>query len=135
MDYRSIDDLPILDSFIKESVRLNPLDLSKFPFCHDRTDGRSLTKKPVAIRRKALNPFRFPDGGPQLQPGQVACVSSYDIMHDPVKYPRPHEFDGFRFLSSSDGKPSGVEEQPLRGTKFVDGSKDFPIWGFGSKIW
>ena len=29
LDYESISSLPILDSFIKESVRLNPLDLSK----------------------------------------------------------------------------------------------------------
>ena len=29
LDYETISTLPILDSFIKESVRLNPLDLSK----------------------------------------------------------------------------------------------------------
>ena len=29
LDYATISTLPILDSFIKESVRLNPLDLSK----------------------------------------------------------------------------------------------------------
>ncbi len=88
----------------------------------------------MAIRRKALKPFLFPGGGPQLQSGQVACVSSYDIMHDPVKYPNPHEFDGLRFLKGPDQGSSSVDE-PLRGTKLVDGSKDFPIWGFGSKIW
>ncbi|KAL8719998.1 MAG: hypothetical protein Q9225_003068 [Loekoesia sp. 1 TL-2023] len=117
MDYQAVSNLPILDSFIKESVRLNPLDL-------------------MSIRRKALKPFQFPDGGPQLQPGQIACVSAYDIMHDPAKYPNPHDFNGLRFVESSNGKekkPGGAEE-PLRGTKFVDGSKDFPIWGFGSKI-
>ena len=30
LDYATISTLPILDSFIKESVRLNPLDLSKW---------------------------------------------------------------------------------------------------------
>lgn len=29
LDYEGINQLPILDSFIKESVRLNPLDKSK----------------------------------------------------------------------------------------------------------
>ena len=30
LDYEGIDRLPILDSFIKESVRLNPLDKSTY---------------------------------------------------------------------------------------------------------
>lgn len=41
LDYATISTLPILDSFVKESVRLNPLDL-------------------MSIRRKALNHFDFP---------------------------------------------------------------------------
>ena len=32
LNYESINRLPILDSFIKESVRLNPLDKSKFGY-------------------------------------------------------------------------------------------------------
>ena len=31
LDHESIEKLPILDSFIKETVRLNPLDKSKNP--------------------------------------------------------------------------------------------------------
>ena len=30
LDYTTVSSLPILDSFIKESARLNPLDLCKF---------------------------------------------------------------------------------------------------------
>lgn len=30
LDYESINQLPILDSFIKEAVRVNPLDKSKY---------------------------------------------------------------------------------------------------------
>ena len=32
LDYEKIDRLPVLDSFVKESVRLNPLDKSRFGY-------------------------------------------------------------------------------------------------------
>ncbi|KAA6408297.1 MAG: cytochrome P450 [Lasallia pustulata] len=47
LDVTTITLLPLLDSFINECLRLNPLD-------------------EMGIRRKALEPFTFSNGGPSL---------------------------------------------------------------------
>ena len=89
----------------------------------------------VAIRRKAMKPFQFKNGGPYVDVGEIACVSAWDIMHNESKYPRPDTFDGLRFVPAAHKTVEGAPNNVLRGTTFVDGSKDFPIWGLGSKIW
>ncbi|CAD6592998.1 MAG: hypothetical protein ASARMPREDX12_006647 [Alectoria sarmentosa] len=116
LDYESINSLPILDSFIKESQRdfLNILT--------------------VGIRRKALRPFKFSNGGPHVPVGKIACVSAWEIMHNEAKYPLADTFDGLRFIKAKDKTESGSAGTSLRGTKFTDASKDFPIWGLGSKV-
>ena len=92
----------------------------------------------MSIRRKALKPFQFANGGPKLQTGQIACAPAYEIMHNEAKYPHPHDFDGLRFvkgtgiISRGSMKSEGGE---TRGTTLTDGTKDFPIWGLGSRIW
>ncbi|MCJ1475924.1 hypothetical protein MMC13_004588 [Lambiella insularis] len=118
LDYATISRLPVLDSFIKESVRLNPLDL-------------------MSIRRKALKPYTFSHGGPHVEPGQIACYPAYEVMHNGARYTNPDVFDGLRFVKNPEAvsktiKSSGSAE--MRGTTLTEGSKDFPIWGFGSKI-
>ena len=74
-----------------------------------------------------------------MQTGQIACVPAYEIMHNDAKYPHPHEFDGLRFVNGGGIKPGGDKMseggEEMRGTTFTEGTKDFPIWGFGSKIW
>ena len=82
----------------------------------------------VAIRRKTLTPYSFSKNGPHIPKGEMACISAWDIMHDPERYPNPGEFDGFRFV----GTRAGLD---TRGTTFTDASKDFPIWGFISRVW
>ena len=133
LDYEHLTRMPILDSFIKESVRLNPLDKSR-----SYTDwlriGFSLILQ-VAIRRKALRPYTFSHGGPHVALGEIACVPAWEIMHNETNYPRANEFDGLRFVPNSTfGKPER-EISDQRGTTFTDASKDFPIWGLGSKVW
>ena len=91
----------------------------------------------VSIRRKALRPFQFANNGPHMAVGQIACVCAYDIMHNEIKYPRPHTFDGLRFVKDVGTIPGDKESdsRTMRGTTLTEGTKDFPIWGFGSKIW
>ncbi|KAI9660584.1 MAG: hypothetical protein M1821_009936 [Bathelium mastoideum] len=113
MDYDRLMQLPILDSFIKESVRLNPLDK-------------------MAIRRKALKPYTFAHGGQHLEVGQIACVPAWDIMHDAETYPDPNVFDGYRFARKATATKDG-QENKVNGTSFADSTKEFPIWGYGSK--
>jgi len=109
LDYNTISSLPILDSFIKESVRLNPAD-------------------EMGLRRKALKPFTFSNGGPHVPEGQIACLPAAEILTNPAKYPNPQQFDGLRFL-----KPSANVQTEESDSKLTDVSKDFPVWGFGSK--
>lgn len=91
----------------------------------------------VAIRRKALEPFTFSKGGPQVAAGDIACVSAWDIMHREEKYPAAHKFDGHRFINSplANSKHLQSHNGNMRGTVFTDASQDFPIWGYGSKVW
>jgi cytochrome P450 len=122
VDYARLEKLPLLDSFIKETVRLNPLDTSKRSY-PTYFYGFSLKIYVVAIRRKALSDYTFSAGAPFIPAGSTVCVSSYDVLHDQRTYPRPNEFDGRRFAVSRES------------SRFTDVSERFPIWGFGSLAW
>ncbi|OAG09463.1 cytochrome P450, partial [Paraphaeosphaeria sporulosa] len=105
LDYSVIHRLPLLDSLIKEVVRLHPLDT-------------------MAVRRKAMRDFTFTTGNRQFCPaGSTVCVSAYDQMHDEKFYPHPDDFLPSRFVNTED---------PLRGAQFVEVSEKYPIWGYGS---
>lgn len=67
--------------------------------------------------------------------GKIACVSAWDIMHNEAKYPNADTFDGHRFIKAENNTDSESADTSLRGTTFTDASKDFPIWGLGSKVW
>jgi len=89
----------------------------------------------VAVRRKALQPFTFSHDGPQVATGQIVCLSGWELLHDEPRYPDHTKFDGFRFVES---EATGPDESPVsnaRGTSFTEASKDFPVWGLGSKAW
>ncbi len=54
-------------------------------------------------------------------------------MHNESKYPNADTFDGLRFVKSA-AAPRGADDV-MRGTTYTDASKDYPIWGLGSKVW
>ena len=90
----------------------------------------------MAIRRKALQPFVFRSTGYQVPVGQIVCVPAWDFMHDRNRYPSPEKFDGLRFIKDPQVRNlSSSDDDGMRGTTFTDASKDFPIWGLGSKVW
>jgi len=66
-----------LDSFLKESLRLNGLGA-------------------IALPRKALVPFQLADGT-IVPPGTILTVASSAIHRDSTHYDRAEEFDGLRF--------------------------------------
>ncbi|KAJ3571855.1 hypothetical protein NPX13_g5235 [Xylaria arbuscula] len=103
LDYKRLEELPLLDSFIKETVRFNPLDK-------------------LAIRRKALEPYTFSDGSISVPAGATVCTSAYDQTHNPEVYPDPYSFNPTRYLSNDHTKQS----------RFTDVSESFPVWGYGS---
>lgn len=132
-DSGTITQLPILDRFIKEAVRLNPLDecslLRKM-----RTIESSLIILAVAVRRKALKPFTFSHNGSHVATGQIACLSGWELLHE-SRYPDHDEFQGFLFVENHATGPAALSASKARGTSFTEASKDFPIWGLGSKAW
>jgi cytochrome P450 len=105
--YEKLMGLPLLDSFIKETVRLHPLDT-------------------LAVRRKALQPYTFASGSPHVPAGATVAVSSYDLMHNSNDYPCPNDFQPRRFLDT---------ESSVKDTKFTEVSERFPVWGYGSLAW
>jgi cytochrome P450 len=104
---RDIDSLPLLDSFLKESARLNPSDS-------------------ISVRRKVLQPFTFGDGT-RLMQNDVACVPLQPILRDANTYRNPLEFDASRFLNDTTGSKSAL--------RFTDSNAQFPIWGLGKRTW
>jgi cytochrome P450 len=74
----SLNDLPLLDSFLKESTRLSPSDS-------------------ISLRRKALKTFTFSDGT-VVPKGSWVCVPQRAIQRDAAYYENPERFDGHRFI-------------------------------------
>ncbi|KAL9581727.1 MAG: hypothetical protein Q9203_005780 [Teloschistes exilis] len=75
------DEMPLLDSFLRESARLNPID-------------------GVSMRRKVLQPYTFADGT-CLPQGSIVSIPQRAIMRDSMYYDNPETFDGFRFAPDS----------------------------------
>ncbi|KAJ6021161.1 cytochrome P450 [Penicillium herquei] len=73
LDIDSIDDLPLLDSFMRE----------------------------FAIRRKAMENYTFAYGGTTAPAGATICVSNWDASRDSDIYPNPDSFDGARFVNGN----------------------------------
>lgn len=103
-DYETLDKLPLLDSFMRETARWTSIDK-------------------LAIRRKALVDYTFSSGSPVIPAGSTVCVSSYEASHNPKTYPNPDRFDGRRFV---DGQSTDYTK------RYADVSENYLIWGYGS---
>ncbi|KAF5006715.1 hypothetical protein FDECE_6925 [Fusarium decemcellulare] len=108
--------LPLLDSFIKESARINPIES-------------------MAGRRQALKEFSFSDGT-VLRKGDWACVPVKAIQSDDTYFPRPDDFFGFRFVPR-DMLPNNTDtvSQPEGPSSYSDISDHYYSWGVGGIIW
>ncbi|KAH6665546.1 cytochrome P450 [Halenospora varia] len=116
MNFNTLENLPLLNSFIKEVIRTKPLDSA-------------------STRRKALQSYTFKDG-PHVPAGNLVCIPSYSIMNDAALYPNPHVFDGFRFTTSPpSGKPGKIDgdQDEVKMKKVTDVELNFPFWGYGKE--
>ncbi|OTA70053.1 cytochrome P450 [Hypoxylon sp. EC38] len=107
--------LPLLDSFIKESARLTPVES-------------------MSLRRCALQPFHFSDGT-EINVGEWTCAPSGAINTSAEYYPSPEEFSGFRFvdpayLLAADSCFKTAVTQP-KPSKLTDVDHSFLMWGTG----
>ncbi|PSN70035.1 cytochrome P450 [Corynespora cassiicola Philippines] len=93
--------LPLLDSFIKESMRMQPMDY-------------------MTSRRVALKPFHL-SGDVHIKAGDWICMPLKNLLSDPRHYPSPDRFEGFRF-ARTDIQPEGP-------SKLTDVSYKWGVWG------
>ncbi|KAI1121769.1 cytochrome P450 [Nemania abortiva] len=105
--------LALLDSFIKESARLSPVES-------------------MSTRRAALKPFTLSDGT-SVGVGDWLCTPVRALMQSGSHYPDPLEFNGFRFVDPSTITESAkvsksFQEKPSR---LVDVDNTFHVWGTG----
>lgn len=109
---RDVERLPLLDSFLRESIRMTNTD-------------------PVVMRRKAVEPHVFRDGT-RVAKGDWVCIPQQAIMMDSSKYHNPHEFDGFRFARANNGLRQGqrsLDTSDKVETKLSDATHEWSAWG------
>lgn len=108
--------LPLLDSFIKESTRYNPMEA-------------------ISGRRQALKDFSYSDGT-KVAKGAWTCVPAKAILHDDAYFPDAARFNGFRFVPPSANIPPGIRAalQPEGPSKLTDVSPHYHSWGIGGVV-
>ncbi|KAL2793385.1 cytochrome P450 [Aspergillus keveii] len=128
--YSELEQLPLLDSFMREVSRLRCLDK-------------------YAIRRKALKDYTFvqdiesdSDTGSSrpisIPAGSTVCVSSYNILHNPSIYPDPESFDGRRFIQPEHEQKHLQDRGPdsssggCNRNRYTEVSEENLLWGYGS---
>lgn len=108
--------LPLLDSFIKESTRFNPMES-------------------MSGRRQALKDFYYSDGT-KVRKGAWTCVPAKAILHDDQYFPDALRFNGFRFVPETATVPDHVKKalQPEGPSKLTDISPHYHSWGIGGVV-
>lgn len=107
--------LPLLDSFLQESVRYNSIDA-------------------ITCRRKAIAPFTFSDGF-KVAVGDWVCIPQQAMMLDPQNHDDSGQFNGFRFVAkvpSSDNKETSNDNKAS--SQFTNASLTWLIWGSGKTV-
>ncbi|KJZ75447.1 hypothetical protein HIM_05143 [Hirsutella minnesotensis 3608] len=110
-----VERLPLLDSFLKESIRFTNVDA-------------------ISCRRKALRDFVF-GNGTVVQRGDWVCIPQRAMMHDARGYSDPENFDVFRFSRANAllGQSHRVKEVPDESPGNLTTSNIYwPIWGLGN---
>ncbi|KAI1775359.1 cytochrome P450 [Hypoxylon cercidicola] len=110
---RTAEGLPLLDSFIKESARLTPVES-------------------MSTRRFATQPFAFADGT-RVEVGDWACTPVRAIMQSEALYPSAQQFSGFRFVSPAYLEEAQVPAGPAQPSpsKLVEVGNAWHVWGTG----
>ncbi|KAM7212431.1 cytochrome P450 [Rhypophila decipiens] len=117
--------LPLLDSFLKESARLTPVES-------------------MSVRRCDLQPYSLSTVTHSLQVGDWACAPSGAINLSATYYTSPDEFSGFRFVPPSmvpdddgwkkrDGSSTSSSSLPMQSTpsSLTDVDSSWLMWGTG----
>lgn len=136
----AVDRMELLDSFLKESSRLNPSDSGKRAsiLSFQQRSAPSLILSAVQLTREVVQPYTFSDSV-HVPVGNRVCVPGGAILRDPALYPDPEEFNGFRFVHAHGQREHRAEDgehKSSRGSsQFTETSTSFPLWGVGKRAW
>lgn len=116
-------EMPYLDSFVKETGRLNPgvngMSIS-------RTAGEETNLRlSVTAPRAVMQTFTSPEGF-QVPSGNWVAIPQVALMQDDRIWPRASKFEGFRFVD---------EETQTSKSRFTHPSYEFPFWGSIRGAW
>ncbi|KAF8745079.1 hypothetical protein AX14_010551 [Amanita brunnescens Koide BX004] len=107
----SIDQMHLVDSFIKETMRISGMRL-------------------LTMMRKTTRPFTFSNG--IIVPGGTMIYAASDPVHlDPAIYPNADQFNGFRFERLMDQDTLYFDNDGGSRHQLVATSADFLGWGHG----
>lgn len=110
LDSRALFDMKLLDSVMRETMRLNPTNATRW-------------------MRRANRPVHLRDGT-VIPAGAVFRVLAAPPLYDPALYPDPLAFDAYRFARLRDGTspdPIGFANREMY--QFVSASKENLQWG------
>ena len=132
VDTMAIDELPILDSFVKESMRTTCFDACHYSFkvlTFTRVFKGSLatnnsTEIKVSYRRVALEDYKFFDGH-RVAKGDLVAIPQSQILNNEIDFPDPARFDGLRFASMSRADA----------WKSTHHHQNWPFWGSQKQLW
>lgn len=111
------DQMHLMNSFIKETSRLNFIMISEFRF---RTFGLPIDHSLVTQLRKVLFSFKFADRT-VISVNNWLLMPSQAIMEDEAYYRDPSTFNGFRFVNS--------EGKTILSGRFSGVSNGYTFWG------
>ncbi|ESZ91025.1 cytochrome P450 [Sclerotinia borealis F-4128] len=111
--YTNSDDMPLMDSFLKEVSRVHPITV-------------------VTLPHKVEKAFTFSDGT-YIPAGNWVCVPQQAILNDPNIYNDPETFQPFRFVQWEN--ENGVSPTPSSESRFSHPSWKYPYWGTLKQAW
>lgn len=118
----------LLDAFLRESARLNPLDARKLRVV-SFSPGAPPLRLSVSIQRKVMQPFVLPSGA-QIPVGNLIAVPQQAVLRNGEIYHDPESFNPFRYLSAEGKLHHGGFT-----TRYTDVNSAYPYWGSPRKPW
>lgn len=125
------DDTPVMDSFLKESARLNPLRTGKLCLmirCKRRQPFPFADGSIVTMDRKVISPNVRLQDGTRVPQGNFMVVAQALVMRDQANFIQPDEFNPARFLTT--------ENHTVKSrSRFTHPSNEYLFWGTASRPW
>lgn len=123
---QALSSVPKLDSFTRESLRVNGPTLCKEICClvYSSLGLKLIRYYLVSATRTVMQPLEL-KSGLRLQPGNIITSPSWLVHNDPDNYENAHEFNPYRFYDSKTNTAT---------TKVTTATSTFLGYGYGSQI-